>query len=80
MMSKWICIKDRKMRNITIKEGHILEGGFMQIGIDDPEDKIFYCVYENENYFHKFHWKYFMQYEKWLAKFREEQIKTILDD
>ena len=72
MTNKWICIKDMR----RLKEGEIVEGGFMQIGIDDTEDKIFYYVFEGEKFFQKFHWNYFIP----LAEYREQQIKSILDE
>ena len=73
MTSKWICIKNRRQ---LIKEGDIVEGGFMQIGIDNPEDKIFYYVFEGDKFFQKSHWKYFRP----LAEWREQQIKSVLDE
>ena len=76
-MSKWVCIKG--IRSL-IKEGDILECGFEQLGKNDPEDKIFYYIFEGHRFYRKFHWKYFIPYEKWLAEYREQQIKTIIDE
>ena len=71
-VTKWICIKD--VRNI-FKKDDVVDGGFMQIGID-PEDKMFYFLIDDKKHFMKFYWNYFMP----LAKLREQQIKSILDD
>ncbi len=76
-MNKWVCIKSGLK---SAKEGEIYEGGLVRFGLEPDESQIFCYITEGYRNYVKFHLRYFIPYEKWLAEHREEQIKTILDD
>jgi hypothetical protein len=75
-MSKWVCIKDGLRYP---KKGDIVEGDIIHFGIHPDEGKIFYYINDGYNYI-KPYWEYFIPYEKWLAEWREQLIKSVLDD